>query len=234
MADIRLQLGAIKADLRPEIDGLYRAQAQLNEGPAPVETGLALFIEESRIYYVLQEVERLDRELRRTARALREGKTLPLADAIAESLLEVPRDSKRQGKKPRDSTSSLPVDAPNKSSLRLSDAGEGSTDLFLLPLGTLISVFASQPLTAIANALAWSGPIGRVRTWSHRRDHALEGVSARQAFEVLREAGRDPANLLGPPNAEIAFPDGITIRGSRVVLIRTHPDGTTDFVEGTG
>jgi hypothetical protein len=235
---------AHQLDIRRAADTLRDAEQFLLGGAPPAETGLALFMEESRIYYVLQEVERLDREMRRVSRAFRSNERLPLEEALAEAVDgdtrrfdPTPADREPSSRTPGRSGSRYLVDTPRASSLRLADAAEGSTDLLLLPLGTLVTVFASAPMTAVANALAWSGPITRVRAWAQKRSRETTDLPLKQVFRVLQEAGGDPGAIFGEPSAEVVLSDGTEVRvrrGMTAVVIRTHADGSSDYVEIRG
>lgn len=238
-----------QVDLRsPEIQAFERRL--LGSGP-PSETGIILALAETRAYYVTQELERFDRELRRTAAQARRG-PLPLVEALSESLAaseREPRSADLAGVRSADD--SLPVrpkelsaslrgtrpDTPQASSLRLVASEPGSSLLLLEAVGLLINVMASEPMTAIANAAAWSGPVGRIRGWFDRKGDPLDGVTGRQVLTLMSELGADPTHVLGPPDQTIGLggpeahlPDGTILKGRRQINVyQKFPDGSTNL-----
>lgn len=220
----------------------------------PVQSAIILALADARAYYVTQELERFDRELRRTTASVRRG-PLPLEDSLAESVADSERlrlfeaRPAKPGRveevpdRPRELRQSLHgvrPDNPHQSSLRLVASEQGSSLLLLEAAGALITVMVSDPLTAIANAAAWSGPIRRVRAWFDRSNDPLDGVSARQALTVLSEFGGTPTQVLGAPDAvvdldtgpSLHLPDGTIIQGRRRInVVHKYPDGSTTWYE---
>lgn len=224
-----------------------------NQPPAE-DSGVILALSDPRAYYVTQELERFDRELRRTTASAKRG-SLPVEQALAESVAAKRRDGGgdyeyvatgeiRSPVRPTDLRGSLHgvrPDRPYESSLRLVASEPGSSLLLLEAVGSLVAVFASEPLTAIANAAAWSGPVRRLRAWFGRSGDALQGISARQALTVLSEFGADPGRIMGPEDAAVELdgagpvihlPDGTTLRAPRRInYVKKHVDGSTSWFE---
>lgn len=226
-------------------------------GGEPTETSIILALDETRAYYVTQQLERFDRELRRTAARQRKG-YIPLVDSLAESLVasrverglispsrpgEVDEVVGQRPKELRASYRGTHPDSPQASGLRLVASEPGSSLMLLAPLGPVVAVLASDPMTAIANAAAWSGPIRRIRGWFTHNGDALRGITARQALDVLSEFGGAPESITGRPadqtielddaaepipgvHAEAQLPDGTVLRGRRIHVIQEKPDGS--------
>ncbi|MDT0276697.1 hypothetical protein [Blastococcus goldschmidtiae] len=225
------------------------------QSQSPVEqSGLILALSDPRAYYVTQALEEFDRELRRTTATAKIG-SLPVEQALAESIAAKRRDgggyyeyvssgergSLARPTELRGSLHGVRPDMPNESSLQLVASEPGSSLLLLEAVGALVAVLASEPMTAIANAAAWSGSVRRLRVWFSRSGDALEGVSARQALAVLSEFGADPGRIMGPEDVSvdldgtgpsIQLPDGTILRASRrISYFRKKADGSTDWFE---
>lgn len=169
------------------------------EGP-PRERGIILAVADPRAYYVTQELERFDREFRRTSSRARSG-ALPLSEALSESVAASRRSgelrvwtgdrsdpaSYQREKQLRGSLHGTRPDNPVQSSLGLVAWEPGSSLMLLEALGAAVTVMASEPMTALANAAAWSGPVRFIHAFLGRRADPLAGVSARQALTVLSE-----------------------------------------------
>lgn len=146
----------------------------------------------------------------------------------------------------------VPAPLPqDRASLRIQAAAAGSLELILLPVGALITLLASDPATALANAFAILDKVTRLRVFKGRPAGPLDGVSAEQALAVLREFNRQPENLAGAepdadielgdypyshriPSGHVRKADGTVVSGRVVTLITTYPDGRTDYVHVEG
>ncbi len=111
--------------------------------------------------------------------------------------------------------------------------------MLLEALGVAVNIMASTPMTALANAAAWSGPVRFIRAFFGRSSDPLTGISLRQGLAVISEFGGDPEAVFGPPDEivelagpSISLPDGTLIQGDRrISVMRQYADGTTDYIE---
>jgi hypothetical protein len=55
---------------------------------------------------------------------------------------------------------------------------------------------ASDPWS-LATLITLSGGVGRIRVWPREHRDPLEGISARQLVDIIKELGGNPAELLG-------------------------------------
>ncbi len=206
----------------------------------PESIFLAVKVESRHVSHAVRAVDQVDRELRRIA------------------ALRYPRDQTRvirpdgtwyKGFPLGGSPRPLPVE---QASLEIVEASVGSLDLLLVPVGLLVSLLASDPATAMANALQIMGGFARIKVFKSRVSDPLSQISARQALNVLAEFDRRPEVLAGgEPDADetvgsdesaphqiprgfVRMPDGTVISGRTITLVTRYPDGASDviFVEG--
>jgi hypothetical protein len=239
-----LELGS--PDDRALVSSAVTTLAAFGDRDQPESTALILSLTQARAYYVGQEIVDIDRELRRTAAERRAG-SLDLEATLLWSTFRLPADfigGQGEPERPtRRRTQGTRPDHPTQSSLQLVAAEAGSTHLLLEPLGALVTVLVSDPLTAITNAMALSGGVHTLRAFLGRKLNALQGFSGRQLLRfVAQEMRGDSTALLGAPDHEIQLvpeagpylrlPDGTEARGTRRVrYIRRNTDGSTDWFE---
>lgn len=138
----------------------------------------------------------------------------------------------------------------DQAGLRVLDAAPGSVNLWLEPFGLLGTILASQPATAMANALQILDAVGRVTVWARRRT-PLSRLSAEDAFRVAQDLNTaigeldrsrpdaivsigEPAHYHKQPRGRVRLPDGTYASGRTVRIIRRHPDGTVDIIQAEG
>jgi hypothetical protein len=138
------------------------------------------------------------------------------------------------------------------------DASASSLDLVIDAVGILGLVLLSDPVQLLLTADAILGRARSVRAWLHRRSDPLDGISARQAIQLLHEFGelglipglgsadREIEVLRRPTSfpaveAPVAQPAEYDVlggeahlsrhaRGHSVTHIRVAPDGTVDIL----
>jgi hypothetical protein len=111
--------------------------------------------------------------------------------------------------------------------LWISDAEAGSLHFIAAPFGMLMNLLLSRPVSAFVTTLALWGSAGQIRTWRSRRKDPLEGITARQALEVLK-AFNGNANLLmssdPPPNLDLEIsPTLVEESGEDLTLLEDDP-----------
>jgi hypothetical protein len=79
---------------------------------------------------------------------------------------------------------------------RVIEVSTGSLHVLVEPFGMLVSVLASQPVTALIAAQTLWQNAGTIRAWLRRRHDELDGVTAHQALSVLRNFGGDAALMM--------------------------------------
>ncbi len=124
-------------------------------------------------------------------------------------------------------------------------------DVLVVPVGVLVQLLASDPATAVATAIALKDQLARLRIFRRRNVDPLQGLSARQALEVLREHARTPEELAGGeadadvnlgsapyrhriPAGYLRRPDGTVVSGRVITVVSKYEDGTTDYIHVEG
>lgn len=87
---------------------------------------------------------------------------------------------------------------PSQGGLQVEEAESGSLYLLAKAYGAVLALLASRPVAAFATVTTLGQGIGSViRVWPRRHRDALNGISARQLLEIIKELGGNPAELLG-------------------------------------
>jgi hypothetical protein len=148
----------------------------------PSNVSVILTSRSSRMTDVGRIITRTDRELRRAA-------TIFKSDSY---------DLGTESNRP------IPI-APNLGGLTLVDATSGSFHMLLEAWGQIQSLLTSKPLQAITALISLEQGFGDIHFWPRRKKDPLEGMSARQALDVLKAYGGDTRRLMGKdrPNLEI-------------------------------
>jgi hypothetical protein len=133
-----------------------------------------------------------DRELRRGVTILEPQSRYPDRFKEGDYYFGTPEDRPR------------PV-SPKYGGLELADAVPSSFHMLVTAYGAVLSLLTSKPLQALTTVFALGQGIGSIRFWRHRKRDPLEGISARQALDVIRSFGGDTARLMqgDEPNLEI-------------------------------
>lgn len=72
----------------------------------------------------------------------------------------------------------------------------GSLDLLVKAYGYILALLTSKPLAALTTLTTLGQSVGTIRYWPRRRRDPLDGISARQLLNVIKELGGDPAELM--------------------------------------
>jgi hypothetical protein len=157
----------------------------------PSQTITIITLPDPRLSRIGALITSTDRELRRTVTILGGGASGFGVDAFTVG--------KGPGVRPR------PISSLD-GGLWISDAEAGSLHFIAVPFGMLMNLLLSRPVSAFVTAVTLWGSAGQIRTWRSRRKDPLEGITARQALEVLKAFNGD-ANLLmrndPPPNLDL-------------------------------
>lgn len=219
--------------------GVRDAQGAVNSRRTPsadVVQRIALHLDDGRGYYVGRTLLDLDRELRRVAREYRDHGELPL-DLVRGRVL---RDAYSEFDEPEGFSRPQPQrmnvpDRPDVSSLELLSATPGSADLWLQPVGYMVSVIASEPVIALVNSMAVLDGVRRVRVWLGRRLGQLSQMLGSEAGDLASQADAEEGPFAGV-DLEVtadgeAGPFSISATGQRrITWFRQRPDGTVDVV----
>jgi hypothetical protein len=94
---------------------------------------------------------------------------------------------------------------PDYGGLELADAVPGSFHMLATAYGQVLSLLTSKPLQALTSVVALGQGVGSIHFWRRRRKDPLAGISARQALDVIKSFGGNPAVLMegDEPNLEI-------------------------------
>lgn len=220
---------------------------QLAQSAPDTPPTILFHLPQVRAYYVTQELEKFDRELRRTVQLYSYNHSLPLIESVRlalaegawqspEWLADEPKGVSRLGddSELRKVRSRNYPTAPDTASLAIVGARPGSTDLILQAMGAMVPLLASDPMTAVANAAAWSGPIRVVRGW-FRRD-PLTRVTGRDLLTIMSEVNGGPSAAFGQPDAQaelaqVTLPDGTLVRGRTITVHTENADGTHNVIQ---
>jgi hypothetical protein len=159
-----------------------RSHDQYISSRRPSEIGVILTSRSSRMASIGPLITTTDRELRRAVTIFRSGSYN----------LGMP------GNRPR------PISA-NYGGLEITNVAVGSFHMLLTAYGEVLSLLTSTPTQAFTAVLTMGQSFGSIRLWTRRKKDSLEGMSARQALDVVRQFGGDPTRLMQgePPSLEI-------------------------------
>jgi hypothetical protein len=154
------------------------------EGPS--EINIILTSRSSRLIDVGGLITRTDRELRRAVNILDRERI----DTDESYYFGAP------SRRPR------PIPA-SEGGLQVEDASAGSLHLLLMAYGLVLGLLTSRPLAALTSLITLGQGSGTVRFWSRRHRDPLDGMSARQLLNLMKELGIDPTAQMQSPSFEI-------------------------------
>lgn len=87
--------------------------------------------------------------------------------------------------------------------LQVEDASTGSLHLLLRAYGLVLDLLTSRPLAALTSLITLGQGAGTIRLWPRRHRDPLDGMSARQLLNLMKELGIDPTAQMQNPIFEI-------------------------------
>lgn len=188
-------------------------------------------------YRIGQQMVGFDRELRRSAQAVRKSAPVTMTRTLRPEDVPIevrPRQPYGEPDEAKRSDYSSGLDRPvhpSDGSLRLVFARQGSCDLVFEAAGWVQTLLVSDPATAIANAAALTGLLTRLVHFPRWRRPNLVSSGPAEVLDVLGKIN-GKSNSSGPGAGVTIFEaaDGAKVSTTRrVTYLRTYPDGTSEF-----